>query len=128
LSSITLGFGNVVWCDFPNRGQAILPEFRETHPAIIVSTQNAPSLPFLVVPMSTTAQTGDDPGVLYWSPSPLPHSQESWVVASHIYAVALDRLKPIFRQRKPVKLGKDRIEELKVALSQRLPLGPVGSV
>ena len=110
----------IVWCDFPGANSAFHPEFRDRHPAIIVSTHNRINWPLTVIPVTSQTQDAADLCCIelhknYWKTD----KTASWAVCSHLYSVSHLRLSRPFDYPKLLTVSDfSRVAE---ACCRRLP-------
>gem|GEM_PF-6833060 len=87
-------YGQVYWCDFSISN--VLPEFDDTHPAVIIRSGQKLNRPHLVLPMTTVDHTGDVYAYeMPRNPNPKKPDKRSWVICNQVYTVASERLRPM---------------------------------
>lgn len=99
----------VAWCRFEGAPPAIAPEFIGEHPCVIISIKNAENLPHLVIPITSSKPDEDCPYTYELSCKPLKNKEHDYVVCSHIYSVAHQRLK---RPYKKVRISEADFDEI----------------
>jgi mRNA interferase MazF len=91
-------FSEVYWCDFSI--SAVLPEFDDRHPVMIVRSGQHLHKPHVVLPLTSTDQTGNAYAYRFGrNPVPGQGVKTSWAICDQLYAVATERLDPIFDNR-----------------------------
>ncbi|PHR63009.1 MAG: hypothetical protein COA47_01575 [Robiginitomaculum sp.] len=114
--NITYGVRDFVWVDFPENAQK--PEFIGIHPAVVISIKNNNRIPYLVLPATSKAQDTTDPYVWKLIKRLRVDMVDTWVICSHIYAVAHTRIQ---KRASPLKVDQHDFDQIGQRCCIRLP-------